>query len=134
MRRLYEYNLSFFQGPHVLSSRASDEDITGWGGPRVRLMLQTLYIVAFLCLLRFDEALSMTWDNVHFEHWENTFRVRLELTVRKTHQYGGIYSHYLSIYYVVINSSYQVLHRSISTQIMIVHGFVQSIYWQNGGN
>ena len=90
MRKLYEYNMSFLQEGYTLCDPS--DDYTGWGGPRVRLMLQTLYVVAFLCLLRFDEALSMTWDNVHFERWENTFRVRLELTVRKTHQYGGNYS------------------------------------------
>ena len=55
-------------------------------------MLQTLYIIALLCLLRFDEALSLTWDNVHFEDWEDgKFRVRIELLVRKTHQYGGTF-------------------------------------------
>ena len=82
--------MSFPVGPLAPVSRSSDR--TQWGGKHTRLMLQTIYIVAFLCLLRFDEALSITWDNVHFEDWEGTFRVRLDLPVRKTHQCGGMFA------------------------------------------
>ena len=89
MHKPYDFNMSFFKEEYTVCD--SGDDYTGWGGPRARLMLQTLSTIAFLCLLRLDEALSTTWDNVHFERWENTFRARLELTVHNTHQYGGMY-------------------------------------------
>ncbi|KAJ7683605.1 hypothetical protein B0H14DRAFT_3101642 [Mycena olivaceomarginata] len=55
----------------------------------VRMMLQLLYIVSMLCLLRYDEALRITWQDVHFEPLENGgFRIRLDLPFRKTHQNG----------------------------------------------
>lgn len=88
LKKLYYYNMEFPTESLAPADRASDR--TNWGGQRVRLMLQTVYIVSFLCLLRFDEALSMTWDNVHFEEWEGTYRIRLDLPVRKTHQCGGM--------------------------------------------
>jgi hypothetical protein len=77
-------------------------------------MLYLLYLVSFLCLLRFDEALRITWPDVTFQvkdpmlkdHWIDTtpdllpqpeggsnatnFRVRLMLPFRKTHQHGGM--------------------------------------------
>ena len=91
LKKLYYFNIGFPSESLAPAGRTSDR--TNWGGQRVRLMLQTVYIVAFLCLLRFDEALSMTWDNVHFENWENTFHVCLELTIHKTHQYGDMNSY-----------------------------------------
>ena len=60
-----------------------------WGGFVVRNMLQLLYIISTLCLLRYDEALGITWENVHLEPWMESFRLRLDLHVRKTHQNGG---------------------------------------------
>ncbi|KAK7691376.1 hypothetical protein QCA50_004775 [Cerrena zonata] len=93
MLKLFTFNINFPQD--VLAPVSRQADRTDWGGYRVRLMMQTIYIIAFLCLLRFDEVLSITWENVHLEEWENTFRICLELSVRKTHQFGGIAPFYL---------------------------------------
>lgn len=132
MKKLYHFNLSFTQDG-LTSGTNNKHDRTQWGGPRVRLMLQTLYIVAYLCLLRFDEALSLTWENVHFEEWEQAFRVRLELTVRKTHQYGGRIIGQ-SLIYTTTNTNFrfqlllQVLHHSTSIPTTTVRGSVPFTY------
>ncbi|RDX40411.1 hypothetical protein OH76DRAFT_1490092 [Lentinus brumalis] len=61
-----------------------------WGGRNMRVMLQWLDLSAFLCLLRYDEALHLQWHHIHFEKLgDNKFRIRIELPFRKTHQNGG---------------------------------------------
>ncbi|KAL6305560.1 hypothetical protein BKA93DRAFT_749085 [Sparassis latifolia] len=61
----------------------------GWAGKSVRVMLQLLYMMAMLCLLCFDEALRISWGDVHFKRLENGLtRVCLELPFCKTHQNG----------------------------------------------
>ncbi|KIJ07550.1 hypothetical protein PAXINDRAFT_90221, partial [Paxillus involutus ATCC 200175] len=62
-----------------------------WGGFYIRMMLYLLYLVSMLCLLRFDEALRITWSDVVFQD----FRIQLNLPFRKTHQYGGITPFYV---------------------------------------
>ncbi|CAL1697460.1 unnamed protein product [Somion occarium] len=96
MKALYTYNLSYPKGDlEPVSHQELEDNPENWGGYRIRVMLQTCYVIAMLCLLRFDEALTTTWDMVHFEKWEGGFRVRLDLVMRKTHQYGGIAPFYL---------------------------------------
>ncbi len=56
-------------------------------GPRARRMLQVAYIVAFLCLLRFDEVLAIKFDDLRLLDGGNA--IRLTLSHRKTSQYGG---------------------------------------------
>lgn len=97
-----------------LSRKRKAEDPTEWTGLNIRRMLYLLYLVSMLCLLRYDEALHITWADVTFqvrdsatgpdEHWLDAtpdlikkslsfkpedFRILLNLPFRKTHQYGG---------------------------------------------
>ena len=104
MKKLYEFNMSFEHEdtPYTSTSRKrKQEHPECWATFGLRLMLMLLYTVSMLCLLRYDEALRITWADVHFENLPNgpfPFRVRLDLPFRKTHQHGGrhsclIYSH-----------------------------------------
>jgi len=63
-----------------------------WGGAKLRMMLQCIYTIAFLCLLRFDEVLQIELKNIDVV---DKFKGHIKLTLpfRKTHQYGGIYFH-----------------------------------------
>lgn len=54
----------------------------------LRTMLQCIYILSFLCLLRSDEALHIRWE--HLDLYDKaTGKMKLTLPFRKTHQYGG---------------------------------------------
>ncbi|KAJ6622750.1 hypothetical protein B0H10DRAFT_2174975 [Mycena sp. CBHHK59/15] len=78
------------------SKKRRHEHPEDWAGHSVRMMLQLLYIVSMLCLLRYDEALRITWQDVQLEQLEHgVLRVRLDLPFRKTHQNGGITPFYL---------------------------------------
>ncbi|KAJ7691887.1 hypothetical protein B0H17DRAFT_934540, partial [Mycena rosella] len=41
-------------------------DPNEWGGGRSRRMLHTVYVIAFLCLLRFDEALKIQLQDIRW--------------------------------------------------------------------
>lgn len=61
---------------------------TEWGGARLRTMLQCIYTIAFLCLLRFDEVLRIQLKDIEvIDKLKGHFK--LTLPFRKTHQYGG---------------------------------------------
>lgn len=96
MKKLYEYNMSFDKEEEYTStSRKHKLEHPGcWAGYGLRLMLMLLYAVSMLCLLRYDEALKMTWADIHFEDLPSgaryPFRIRLDLPFRKTHQHGGM--------------------------------------------
>jgi hypothetical protein len=51
-------------------------------------MLQCIYTIAFLCLLRFDEVLRIQLKDIEVV---DKFKGHIKLTLpfRKTHQYGG---------------------------------------------
>ncbi|KAH9842321.1 uncharacterized protein C8Q71DRAFT_682538, partial [Rhodofomes roseus] len=58
MRQLWEFNIKYSTDRRRTTSRKRKaEHPEDWAGYRVRQMLQLLYIVSMLCLLRFDEAL-----------------------------------------------------------------------------
>lgn len=59
-----------------------------WGGARLRIMLQCIYAIAFLCLLRFDEVLRIELKNIEVID-KLKGHIKLTLPFRKTHQYGG---------------------------------------------
>ncbi|EPQ50092.1 hypothetical protein GLOTRDRAFT_108720 [Gloeophyllum trabeum ATCC 11539] len=97
MKKLYEYNTSFDSQPigTVTKKRKADHP-EYWAGHAIRNMLQLLYTLAMLCLLRFDEALRICWMDVTFEKTSmGILRIRLDLPFRKTHQNGGIAPFYL---------------------------------------
>ncbi|KAJ7150520.1 hypothetical protein C8R43DRAFT_1107428 [Mycena crocata] len=93
MKKLWTYNSEFpvenTTSYGSTSKKRRQEHPEDWAGHSVRMMLQLLYIVSMLCLLRYDEALRITWQDVHFETLENNIlRIRLDLPFRKTHQNG----------------------------------------------
>lgn len=59
-----------------------------WAGPRLRIMLQCIYAIAFLCLLRFDEVLRIELKDIEVMD-KLKGRIKLTLPFRKTHQCGG---------------------------------------------
>lgn len=67
-------------------NRNAPVDINEWGGGRSRRMLHAVYVIAFLCLLRFDEALKIQLQDLR-RLSETSFE--LNLPFRKTSQYGG---------------------------------------------
>ncbi|KAJ7252839.1 hypothetical protein C8J57DRAFT_1437368 [Mycena rebaudengoi] len=95
MKKLWTFNTEFVvegsSGYGATSKKRRHEHPEVWAGHSVRMMLQLLYIVSMLCLLRYDEALRITWQDVRFEQLEHgVLRIRLDLPFRKTHQNGGI--------------------------------------------
>jgi integrase len=113
LKRLLEFAWSTEQkeyGP--ISHKRKAENPSEWAGFSLRMMLYLLYLLSMLCLLRYDEALRITWADVTFQiqdlvienHWLDVapelfakqvnyrpvhFQVKLKLPFRKTHQYGG---------------------------------------------
>jgi len=53
----------------------------------MRRLLQAVYTISFLCLLRSDEVLKIRRE--HVELLEGPKRIKLTLPFRKTHQGGG---------------------------------------------
>lgn len=99
MRQIYEFNNDPSKVPRdtptgPASRKRKAEEPTLWGGYRVRTMLHCLYVTSMLCLLRYDEALSIRWDDVQFAKTPaGDMFLELHLLVRKTHQNGGKASH-----------------------------------------
>jgi hypothetical protein len=50
--------------PVTRFNRKAPVDIDQWGGGRSRRMLHAVYVIAFLCLLRFDEALKIQLQDI----------------------------------------------------------------------
>ena len=72
------------------------KDGKDWAGRNVRIMLLLLYFLAFLCLLRYDEALRIRWSDLILTCVNgNVYRLEVRLPFRKTHQLGGIAPFYL---------------------------------------
>lgn len=65
-----------------------DPNDHGYGGGRLRRMLQCIYSIAFLCLLRFDEVLKIQAHHLEVID-EIKGQIKLTLPFRKTHKYGG---------------------------------------------
>ncbi|KLO16413.1 hypothetical protein SCHPADRAFT_914068 [Schizopora paradoxa] len=76
LERMIKYNLAFkdepgAQGVSSISKKRKAGTPSLWAGYFLRCMLSLLYITAFLCLLRFDEALRIRWEDVRFETWKS---------------------------------------------------------------
>lgn len=92
LKNLFEFNDSIPKDkadapPLTKAYKATHPE--AWGGSAIRTQLQLLYIVSFLCLLRYDEALRIEWHWIKVENYEGQKRVRITLPFRKTHQTGG---------------------------------------------
>lgn len=113
LKSLWRNNLST---PEVDGNRKKrgEKDPTLWTGRNIRVMLWLLYIISFLCLLRYDEALHIMWSDVILtEVRTGVYRLELRLAFRKTHQYGGMRVLSLSAHRRTTNCSYGVRHRTI---------------------
>ncbi|KAI0656203.1 hypothetical protein C8Q70DRAFT_1046854 [Cubamyces menziesii] len=97
MKKLWDFNRRFPQQAelNVNSRKRKQENPELWAGYKVRQMLQTLYTVSMLCLLRYDEALRIMWSDIEFLEHDGTCVVKLSLPFRKTSQTGGIAPFYL---------------------------------------
>jgi hypothetical protein len=73
--------------PYAPNPRTSrGRDLQKWGGGRSRRLLHAIYLLAFWCLLRFDEVLRIQFHDLEIV---SPTCVKLTLPFRKTHQYGG---------------------------------------------
>ena len=89
MKDLSDYNQGFPEQGYSRKKR-NDPDLTQWAGRNIRIMLWLLYILAFLCLLRYDEALHIRWsDLILTQMRDGLYRLEVRLPFRKTHQTGG---------------------------------------------
>lgn len=93
LKKLYDFNFNIpvyglGEAPEMPAGILVHDDHS-WGGGRLRLMLQCIYTIAFLCLLRFDEVLKIEAHHLEVMD-EATGEVKLTLPFRKTHKYGGI--------------------------------------------
>jgi hypothetical protein len=61
-----------------------------WGGPRARRLLELAYTIAFICLLRVDEVLKIKSQDFTLLSDDKGTRLQLQLSYRKTNQYGGV--------------------------------------------
>ncbi|KAF8992310.1 hypothetical protein BDZ89DRAFT_973503 [Hymenopellis radicata] len=68
-----------------------DTSSTDWCGSSLRICLQAIYTLAFVCLLRVDEVLKIQAQDVSWEYDEAKVpSLVLTLNFRKTHQFGDI--------------------------------------------
>ena len=65
------------------------DELSNWGGPLQRLMMQAIYLIAFTCLLRFDEVLKIQHHHIEVVNPDHG-HIRLTLPFRKTYQMGQI--------------------------------------------
>jgi len=86
IKKLYDFNHSF--PVYRLGEAPIVQNDKTWGGGRLRLMIQCIYTIAFLCLLRFDEVLKIQAHHLEVID-EGRGEVKLTLPFRKTHKYGG---------------------------------------------
>ena len=65
-----------------------DEHTYNWCGPNCRKMMQAIYTLAFQCLLRVDEVLSLQAHHITVLD-EEEGKIEVNLLFRKTNQFGG---------------------------------------------
>ncbi len=92
MKKLWEFNRNFELEHEIKpnSRKRKQEHPELWAGYKVRHMLQTLYTISMLCLLRYDEALRIMWSDIVFEEENGVPIATLSLPFRKTDQTGGM--------------------------------------------
>ncbi|KZV72098.1 hypothetical protein PENSPDRAFT_742880 [Peniophora sp. CONT] len=101
LRKKVEFNENYQDSEKAAGKRSMRaDDQPNWKATStIRHQLNFIYIISFLCLLRFEEALRIEW------HWltlepdpdglEGSLRLRLDIPWRKTHQTGNIAPFYL---------------------------------------
>ncbi|KAF7796490.1 hypothetical protein EIP86_007667 [Pleurotus ostreatoroseus] len=92
LKRLYEHNMDRTKYPpdHKEDKPRKRGDAESWNaGASFRIMLILMYILSFLCLLRFDEVLGIEWSHIKLDKLDDgTYRLIVTLPFRKTHQTG----------------------------------------------
>jgi hypothetical protein len=87
LKRLYESNHQSenWDLRNVSTQRKHAKDYNQWSGPLGRRLVQAVYTLAFVCMLRIDEVLK-----IRFEDIERTGPLSFKLTLpfRKTNQFG----------------------------------------------
>lgn len=73
LKALYEYNMNRGEEPVPVTRKRKNldnadtegnqkaEPVPPWGGKELWSMLQPLYLISFLCPLRYDDALRIQW-------------------------------------------------------------------------
>jgi hypothetical protein len=85
---MYNFNNGFKVQPMSRQRHLADSESAEWGGARLRMMLQCIYTISFLCLLRFDEVLRIELKDIEVVD-KLKGQIKLTLPFRKTHQNGG---------------------------------------------
>jgi hypothetical protein len=88
LKKLYEKNNKYSVQPLSRMRRLESSEEVEWGGGRLRMMLQCIYMIAFFCLLRFDKVLRIELKDIEVVD-KLKGKIKLTLPFRKTHQYGG---------------------------------------------
>ncbi|KAJ7434193.1 hypothetical protein B0H11DRAFT_1703022, partial [Mycena galericulata] len=97
LRKLYDFNNRPDIGvvkEYAAGSRSDPKGDHDWGGARARRLLTLAYVLAFLCLLRFDEVLKIQMQDIE---WVSDTCIKLTLPFRKTNQFGGVKPFYLHL-------------------------------------
>ncbi|KAK7006110.1 hypothetical protein R3P38DRAFT_2555486 [Favolaschia claudopus] len=92
LKKIYDFNQAENRSvptPYVPGRRKHNG---AWGSPRVRLQTYALMLICFWCLLRSDEAVRITFDDLEFIPADATTPSSFELTLRwrKTDQFGQV--------------------------------------------
>jgi hypothetical protein len=89
LKKLHDFNIAFQEDVGPNNRKRMAERRENWAGHSIRIMLILIYIISFLCLLRFDEVLNIQWSWICLEFHNGRNRIKLSLPFRKTHQFGG---------------------------------------------
>jgi hypothetical protein len=89
LEKLHAKNSSYEVQRLARIKQKDDLENSEWAGARQRRMLQCIYSIAFLCLLRFDEVLRIQLKDIEVMD-KLKGQIKLTLPFRKTHQFGGI--------------------------------------------
>ncbi|KAF8812056.1 hypothetical protein BYT27DRAFT_7088146 [Phlegmacium glaucopus] len=87
MEKLYDFNHQA-ELWEVGKCAPNSRNAGSWGGPFHRRLVQAVYTISYLCLLRIDEVLKIRREHIKLEE---EGKVTLTLPFRKTHQFGGKY-------------------------------------------
>jgi len=89
LKKIFDFN-EVYRKTHSLEAVGKRGDFSVWGNSNTRCMLQFLYVLSFWCLLRYDEALNIEFNQVEMDRDDDgIIYLRISLPFRKTHQYGG---------------------------------------------
>jgi hypothetical protein len=93
MKKMYDFGRlhGYWDVKDYAPKPRNETDIHNWGGARLRCLLHAVYTIAFMCLLRFDEALKIQVHDIEFGTDPERPSFRLTLPFRKTDQTGSAF-------------------------------------------